>query len=104
MVLPLVSILLEFIVKYYSDDRVNLTFIEQCNSVLERESSAYRFVRKEIAPITSERGIQQAPCTGAAEGMCHALMDQPNLEPEDARFMVVACSGFINYLKSKLSL
>jgi hypothetical protein len=38
-----------------------------------------------------------------AEGIRHGLMDEPNLEFEDAKFMLVACSAFINYLVSKAS-
>lgn len=41
--------------------------------------------------------------TSKAEGIRHALLDEPNLESEDAKFMLVSCSAFINYLKAKLS-
>jgi hypothetical protein len=41
--------------------------------------------------------------TSDAEGIRHALMDEPNLEFEDAKFMLVACSAFINYLILKSS-
>ena len=36
-----------------------------------------------------------------AEGISHALMDEPNLAFEDAKFMLVACAAFVNYLKAK---
>lgn len=39
--------------------------------------------------------------TSDASGIRHALMDEPNLDVEDAKFMLVACSGFINYLLVK---
>ena len=39
--------------------------------------------------------------TSDAEGIRHALMDQPTLESEDAKFMLVSCSAFVNYLRSK---
>ncbi|MDP9474990.1 MAG: hypothetical protein M3R38_04755 [Actinomycetota bacterium] len=39
--------------------------------------------------------------TSNAEGIRHALLDEPNLGFEDAKFMLVSCSSFINYLKSK---
>lgn len=39
--------------------------------------------------------------TSDASGIRHALMDEPNLDIEDAKFMLVACSGFINYLLVK---
>jgi hypothetical protein len=36
-----------------------------------------------------------------ADGIRHALMDEPNLAFEDAKFMLVACAAFVNYLKAK---
>lgn len=36
-------------------------------------------------------------------GIRHALLEEPNLHFEDAKFMLVACSAFINYLKLKSS-
>jgi hypothetical protein len=41
--------------------------------------------------------------TSEADGIRHSLMDQPNLSFEDAKFMLVSCSAFINYLLSKAS-
>lgn len=34
-------------------------------------------------------------------GIRHGIMDIPNLSDEDARFMLIACSAFINYLTKK---
>lgn len=39
--------------------------------------------------------------TSDGEGIRHALLDEPNLHQEDALFMLVACSAFVNYLISK---
>jgi len=41
--------------------------------------------------------------TSDAEGIRHFLLDEPNLNFEDAKFMLVVCSAFFNYLISKLS-
>jgi hypothetical protein len=41
--------------------------------------------------------------TSDSNGIRHALMDEPNLDFEDAKFMLVSCSAFINYLISKAS-
>ena len=41
--------------------------------------------------------------TSDAEGIRHALLYEPTLDFEDAKFMLVSCSGFINYLKTKSS-
>lgn len=36
--------------------------------------------------------------TSDAQGIRHALLDAPNLTFDDAKFMLVACSAFVNYL------
>ena len=41
--------------------------------------------------------------TSDAEGIRHALLSETNLSFEDAKFMLVSCSAFINYLISKAS-
>jgi hypothetical protein len=39
--------------------------------------------------------------TNDAGGIRHALLDEPNLDFEDAKYMLVSCSAFVNYLASK---
>ena len=39
--------------------------------------------------------------TSSKEGIRHALSEQTTLSSEDARFMLVSCSAFVNYLTSK---
>lgn len=39
--------------------------------------------------------------TSDADGIRHALLEESNLRFEDAKFILVSCSAFINYLKSK---
>jgi len=41
--------------------------------------------------------------TSDADGIRHSLLDEPNIHFEDAKFMLVSCSAFINYLKLKSS-
>jgi AbiJ N-terminal domain 4 len=36
--------------------------------------------------------------TSDADGIRHALMDEPNLTQADAKFMLVTCSAFVNYI------
>ena len=176
----------EFVAKKYSDERVNKNFMNVCNSILNRDLSAYRFVGGKITQMTSEEEISEIEealqvsispvrvhlnralelladrknpdyrnsikeaisaveslCvritenetttlgralnkigrdgdldlhqdlkdgfkklysyTSEADGIRHSLMDQPNLSFEDAKFMLVSCSAFINYLLSKAS-
>lgn len=42
--------------------------------------------------------------TSDAEGIRHALMEESTLTVADARFMLVACSAFVNYLKATMNL
>jgi len=39
--------------------------------------------------------------TSDADGIRHALLEEPNLDIEDAKFMLVSCSAFVNYLVVK---
>lgn len=39
--------------------------------------------------------------TSDADGIRHALLLESNLQFEDAKFMLVSCSAFVNYLKVK---
>jgi hypothetical protein len=41
--------------------------------------------------------------TSDADGIRHALLEEDNLKQEDAIFMLVSCSSFINYLIKKTS-
>ncbi len=40
--------------------------------------------------------------TSGADGIRHALMEEPNLTADDAKFFLLTCTSFINYLKSKM--
>ncbi len=176
----------EFVSCNFPDAIRNTKFKAYCNSILEREVSAYRFVGSCLAQLTAleeiaeiERAMQaadamrpvtvhlnaaleffadrkspdyrnsikesisavEAACriltgnnnatlgdalkqlkakvalhpalekafssiygyTSDAEGIRHALMDEPALESEDAKFMLVSCSAFVNYLRAKVA-
>lgn len=41
--------------------------------------------------------------TSDADGIRHSLLDESTIDFEDAKFMLVSCSAFINYLKLKSS-
>ena len=177
---------IEFVANNYPDKSVSQGFIKSCNTVLEREMSAYRFTGGKVTEITSKTEISeieeasQSPIltvqehlrralehfsdrespdyrnsmkesisaveslcklvigdenatlgnalkeiernsnvelhpaleqafrklyayTGDADGIRHGLKDKPSVSSEDARFMLVACSAFINYLTAKAS-
>lgn len=40
--------------------------------------------------------------TNDADGIRHAMMDEPSLSIEDAKFFLLSCASFTSYLKSKL--
>ncbi|MBC8110997.1 MAG: hypothetical protein H7Y04_08060 [Verrucomicrobia bacterium] len=49
-----------------------------------------------------ERGFKQLyGYTSDSDGIRHALMEEANCDFEDAKFMLVSCSAFINYLVVK---
>lgn len=39
--------------------------------------------------------------TSDEQGIRHAMMDEPNLTGADARYFLVSCSAFVNYLKAQ---
>ena len=41
--------------------------------------------------------------TSSADGIRHAMLDEPTITADDARFMLVSCSAFVNFLISKAS-
>ena len=177
---------IEYVANNHFSNSNNKKFIKLCNSFLESELSAYRFVGGEITQITSQEEISEieealniskpfkavsvhinralalfsdkispdyrnsikesisaveAICklitkkekpglgqalkiledmvglhpalkkafnnlygyTSDAKGIRHALLEEAELYPEDAKFMLVSCSAFVNYLVSKIS-
>ncbi|MFZ3059682.1 MAG: hypothetical protein WA102_08065 [Candidatus Methanoperedens sp.] len=59
--------------------------------------------KMKLHPALGRAFIDMYSYTNAAEGIRHGLSDEPNLDFEDAKFMLVSCSGFINYLIVKSS-
>jgi hypothetical protein len=41
--------------------------------------------------------------TSDADGIRHGMLDEPELSFVDAKYMLIVCSGFINYVTGKLS-
>jgi hypothetical protein len=178
---------IEFVASNYPDEYRNVNFVEECNNILERELSGYRFVGKQITPLTSDVEITaveeamntpsklvnahvenamklfssrkspdyrnsikesisavEAACrlilknkkatlgdaldtieregkiklhgalkrafdslygyTSSADGIRHAFSDEKiHADFDEAKFMLVSCSAFVNYLVSKAS-
>lgn len=60
---------------------------------IERDNNIHPALRKSFSSLYGY--------TSDADGIRHALLDDDNLNQEDAKFMLVACSAFINYLRQK---
>jgi hypothetical protein len=55
----------------------------------------------EIAPPLKQAFEKIYGYTSSSDGIRHALTDMKYVDEEDARFMLVACSAFVNYLQTK---
>jgi len=53
-----------------------------------------------IHPALSKAFNQLYGYTSDASGVRHSLIDEPNITYADAKFMLVACSAFVSYLKT----
>ncbi len=53
-----------------------------------------------IHPALSRAFNQLYGYTSDASGVRHSLIDEPNITYADAKFMLVACSAFVSYLKT----
>ncbi len=63
-----------------------------CLKVLERAGKMHPAFKDALSKLYG--------WTSDAQGIRHALMDEPTLDLADARFMLVVCSGFVSYLLS----
>jgi hypothetical protein len=52
----------------------------------------------ELHPALKESFNKLYGYTSDADGIRHAMLEESSLSSEDAKYMLVACSGFINYL------
>ena len=81
----------------------NLLAGERKKSLTDALKLITRKQKIKIHPSLLQSFIKLYGYTSDAEGIRHALLDEPNLNFEDAKFMLVSCSAFINYLKVKAS-
>lgn len=58
--------------------------------------------KMEIHPALKDAFSKLYGYTSDANGIRHALMDKENNDFHDAKFMLVTCSAFINYVEGKL--
>ena len=55
-----------------------------------------------LHPALSKGFLKLYGYTSDEQGIRHAMLDEPNLTAADARYFLVSCSSFVNYLKSQL--
>lgn len=80
-----------------------------CKKIVGKEDTTLGLALNEIqktGKITIHENMIEAfkklyNYTSDADGIRHAMMDASNADFDDAKFMLVACSAFINYLISK---
>jgi hypothetical protein len=78
-----------------------------CQKITGDDSAELGKALKKIGDkITIHAALQQGfikiyGWTSDSDGIRHAMMDEPNLDQEDALYMLVSCSSFINYLIRK---
>jgi hypothetical protein len=93
---------------YRNSIKESISAVESVVQVIARDSSATLGVAlktiSEQAPMHPALNKSLSSLygyTSDAGGIRHALLDEPNLDFIDAKFMLVACSAFVNYLTGK---
>lgn len=80
-----------------------------CRLITGKENTTLGQALKVVkGKITVHPALEQAfsklyGYTSDEDGIRHSLLDEPDIGFEDAKFMLVSCSAFINYLKLKAS-
>ena len=59
-------------------------------------------VSNKIHPSLKESFSKLYGYTSDEGGIRHAMLSEPNLTAADAKFFLLSCTSFINYLKSKI--
>lgn len=54
-----------------------------------------------LHPALKEGFLKLYGYTSDEQGIRHAMLDEPNLTAADARYFLVSCSSFVNYLKAQ---
>jgi AbiJ N-terminal domain 4 len=78
-----------------------------CNLIVGSKATLGQAIRKlddagvEVHPALKGAFTKMYGYTSDADGIRHALMAESTLDSEDAMFMLVSCSGFVNYLLAK---
>ncbi len=55
-----------------------------------------------VHPALKEGFLKLYGYTSDEQGIRHAMLEEPNITQADARFMLLSCTSFVNYLKAQL--
>jgi len=92
---------------YRNSIKESISAVESLSKIISKQDKAtlgpaLNAVEKSTAASRLERGISETlRLHKRCPGIRHALMDEPTLDVEDAKFMLVSCSAFRNYLVVK---
>jgi len=82
------------------ESMIEILVNEKCNFKNGLKKIEEKYI-KSLHPALKEAFIKLYGYTSDAEGIRHALLGEPELKFEDAKFMLVSCSAFVNYLIAK---
>lgn len=95
---------------YRNSIKESISAVEAIVAIIIEDKNAT--LGKALKKLNSKITINQALISGYlsiygytsdADGIRHALMDESNVSSEDAKYMLVSCSAFVNYLIEKSS-
>ncbi len=92
---------------YRNSIKESISAVEAACSILVGKSTSLGAALKQLdTTMTIHPALQQAfqklyGYTSDADGIRHSMLDESTLGSEDAQFMLVTCSAFINYLRTK---
>jgi hypothetical protein len=86
----------------------SISAVESVARVLGKEDSqGLASALDELSKKTNVHGALRAGFvklygyTSDEDGIRHAILDEPNVGSDEAKYMIVSCSAFVNYLISK---
>ena len=92
---------------YRNSIKESISAVEAMSNIINGEKSSLGEALKKITEnidihIALKKGFDKIyGYTSDEDGIRHAMMDEKDINLEDARYMLVACSAFVNYLKVK---
>jgi len=58
--------------------------------------------REKLHPALKDGFLKLYGYTSDEEGIRHAMLEEPNLTASDAKYFLLSCTSFVNYLKAKI--